>query len=76
MAYFFCDINATSDYSWYSGIWHGLCMVPNFILSLFTDHIVKSANGTLMYDIFFWVSRVGFIAYIVALQIDDMEHYS
>ena len=26
-----CDIDPNKTYTWYSGIWHGMFFIPNFI---------------------------------------------
>ena len=57
IAYFFCSINPEKTYSWYSGIWHGLFLFPNAIMSLFSDSIyVKAPNGTTAYNVFFYIT--------------------
>mgnify|MGYP003400363497 CR=1 FL=1 len=28
-----CDIDPNKTYTWYSGIWHGMFFIPNFIRS-------------------------------------------
>jgi hypothetical protein len=61
VAYFFCDIDPDKTYSWYSGIWHGTFVIPNFILSLFTDHICKAKEYTTMYNVFWWITFIGSI---------------
>ncbi len=57
IAYFFCSIDPEKTYSWYSGIWHGLFLLPNAIMSLFSDSIyVKAPNGTTAYYVFFYIT--------------------
>ncbi len=56
-AYFLCCISPEETYSWYSGIWHGLFLFPNAIMSLFSDSIyAKAPNGTTAYYVFFYVT--------------------
>lgn len=57
LAYLLCDINPYETYSWYSGIWHGLCAVPNWIMSwLNTDVLCKAHYYTTGYNICWWVA--------------------
>ena len=37
-----CDIDPGKEYTWYSGIWHGLFFVVNLIRSWFTDALYKA----------------------------------
>lgn len=62
LAYFFCNIDASDSYSWISGIWHGLFIVPNFILHMFSDDILYFAEyHTTAYTIFYWLTAILFI---------------
>lgn len=45
LAYLLCEIEAGYDYSWYSGFWHGLCAVGNFILYVFDNSRLKIASA-------------------------------
>jgi hypothetical protein len=58
IAHFLCDIDPSDTYSWYSGIWHGLFVVPNFVLSLFGDTLYKAKDYTTMYNVFWWISSI------------------
>jgi hypothetical protein len=54
-----CYIDASSHYTWYSGIWHGIFVVPNFVLSLFIDGIYcKAQVYTTGYNIWWWISMI------------------
>lgn len=53
-----CDISPDTEYTWYSGIWHGLFFVANFIRSLFTDALYKAEIYTSAYNVFYWIFSV------------------
>lgn len=53
-----CDINPGETYNWYSGIWHGWFIVPNFIRSLFSDALYKADYYSTAYNIFYWISSI------------------
>ncbi len=55
IAYTWCHINPYQSYDWLDGLWHGFNMFGNFILSIFTDTMVKSSNGSLGYNISWWL---------------------
>jgi uncharacterized protein YqhQ len=61
IARFFCNIDPNETYTWYSGIWHGIFVIPNFILSLFGNTICKAENYTTMYNIFWWITFISTI---------------
>ena len=42
MGWYLCDINPNDTYSWYSGIWHGLFFIPNWLRSWFGDAMYKA----------------------------------
>ena len=60
-----CDIDPDRVYTWYSGIWHGMFFVINFIRSWFTDALYKATDYTTAYNIFYWIfsilSTIGFL---------------
>ena len=53
-----CDIDAAKDYSWYSGIWHGLFFFPNWIRSWFSDALYKAESYTTAYNVFYWIFSI------------------
>lgn len=54
-----CDINPEETYSWYSGIWHGIFVIPHWVVSWFSDDIYcKAPNSTTAYSIFWWFSFI------------------
>jgi hypothetical protein len=54
-----CFINPDKTYSWYSGIWHGIFVIPHWIVSWFSDDIYcKAPNSTTAYSIWWWISFI------------------
>jgi hypothetical protein len=54
-----CYINPDKTYTWYSGIWHGLFVIPHWIVSWFSDDIYcKAPNATTAYSIWWWLSFI------------------
>jgi len=54
-----CYINPDKTYTWYSGIWHGIFVIPHWIVSWFSDEIYcKAPNATTAYSIWWWVTFV------------------
>lgn len=54
-----CYINHDKTYVWYSGIWHGLFVIPHWIVSWFSDGIYcKAPNATTAYSIWWWISFI------------------
>lgn len=61
-----CYINPDKTYSWYSGIWHGLFVVPKWIVSWFTDDIYcKAPNPTTAYSVWWWITFIFMILSII-----------
>ncbi len=54
-------INATEPYGFWGGVWHGMILVPDFIMSLFCDDVAVYAvnNNGGWYD-FGFVGGFGF----------------
>ena len=65
LGWLLCDINPHETYSWYSGIWHGLFFVCNWIRSWFGDALYKAEMYTTAYNVFYWIfsiiSTIGFV---------------
>ena len=65
LGWLLCDIDPDTEYTWFSGIWHGLFFVPNFVRSWFTDAIYKAEDYTAAYNFWYWIfsvlSTLGFI---------------
>lgn len=56
IAAWLCDIEPNKTYTWYSGMWHGLFCIPNWIRSLFySDVLCKANNYTTAYNIWWWI---------------------
>lgn len=54
-----CYINPDKTYSWLSGIWHGLFVIPHWIMSWFSDDIYcKAPNSTTAYSVWWWISFI------------------
>ena len=53
IAWLICNIEASDTYSWISGVFHGLFIVPNFVRHLFNNNILYFAEyHTTAYTIF------------------------
>lgn len=54
-----CNINPDESYSWISGIWHGLFVIPNYARSVLSPEILyKAVEFTSLYNIFWWIAVV------------------
>jgi len=54
-----CYINPVKSYKWYSGVWHGIFVIPHWIVSWFSDDIYcKAPNATTAYSIWWWISFI------------------
>jgi hypothetical protein len=54
-----CYINPEKSYKWYSGIWHGIFVIPHWVMSWFTDDIYcKAPIRTTAYHIWWWISFI------------------
>ena len=52
-------INPEKTYSWYSGIWHGIFVIPNWVVSWFADDVYcKAPSSTTAYSIWWWISFI------------------
>ena len=70
VAFFFCDIETEIDYSWYSGLWHGLCIIGNLILSFFnSSRLLKASDPSIAYYILLGIGIVISVIIIEALKI-------
>ncbi len=58
LGWLLCDIAPEQEYTWYSGIWHGLFFVVNFVRSWFTDALYKAENYTTAYNVFYWIFSI------------------
>lgn len=66
VAYNFCDISLWKSYDGLDGLWHGFNAFGNFVLSIFSRTIAKSSNGSLGYNISWWIV-VGFQLLVFAI---------
>jgi hypothetical protein len=54
-----CHIHPTQSYNWFSGIWHGIFVIPNWIVSWFSDDVYfKAVNATNNYYVCWWISFI------------------
>ena len=58
LGWLLCDIDPGRKYTWYSGIWHGLFFVINFVRSWFTDALYKAETYTTAYNVFYWIFSI------------------
>lgn len=58
LARWLCDIDPYTEYTWYSGIWHGLFFLPNLVRSWFGDALYKAEIYTTGYNIWWWITVV------------------
>lgn len=58
LGWLLCDIEPDKEYTWYSGIWHGLFFVVNFVRSWFTDALYKVEIYTTSYNVFYWIFSI------------------
>lgn len=55
VAQWLCTIHSGESYGWLSGVWHGCCFIPNWILSLFSDRLLKAEVYTPAYNVWWWI---------------------
>lgn len=56
IARWLCTIDPEEYYVWYEGIWHGLFVIPNWIMSWFYDDILcKAENYSTGYNVCWWI---------------------
>jgi hypothetical protein len=54
-----CFIEIDNHYTWYSGIWHGIFVLPNWVLSWFLDGVYcKAKLYSTGYNIWWWISMI------------------
>jgi hypothetical protein len=54
-----CYINPEKNYTWLSGIWHGIFVLPHWIAGWFLENIYcKASNSTSAYSIWWWISFI------------------
>ncbi len=62
LAWLLCNIDTGDTYSWISGFFHGLFIVPNYVRHLFSEDILYFAEyHTTAYTIFYWISAIVFV---------------
>lgn len=56
ISHYICNISPEEYYVWYHGIWHGIFIIPNWIVSFFdSDVLCKAENYSIGYNIWWWV---------------------
>lgn len=56
VAYFFANIDYSTEYTWVDGILHAICVIPNFIMHCFDSDILYYAEyHSTAYTVFFWI---------------------
>lgn len=70
LGWLLCDIDPYKEYTWYSGIWHGMFFVINFIRSLFSDALYKAEFYTTGYNVFHWIFS---ITSVISLLFDGLR---
>ena len=58
LGWLLCDIDPDKEYTWYSGIWHGMFFVVNLVRSWFTDALYKAEIHTTAYNVFYWIFSI------------------
>lgn len=58
MGWLLCDIEPGTEYTWYSGIWHGAYSVINLVRSWFSDALYKAEISTTAYNVWYWISSI------------------
>jgi len=56
-----CHINPSVEYDWYYGIWHGIFIIPNWVMSLMSDKSIlcQAPAHTTSYTIWWWTLLAG-----------------
>lgn len=59
-AYYLASIDSFEEYTWYSGIWHALFFVPNFIMHYCYDQDILyfAESHTAAYTFFYWADMI------------------
>jgi len=59
LAHLLCNINPEETYSWYSGIWHGIFFIPNYMFhDISADALYKANFYTTAYNIWWWICTI------------------
>ena len=67
ISYIFCDISPDVTYTWYSGIWHGLFFLPNWMWNGFKETLYKAEDYTNAYNVFWWIFSIGSTLFVLWL---------
>ncbi len=58
LSWLLCDIDQNKEYTWYSGIWHGIFFLGNFARSWFSDALYKAETYTTAYNVLYWIFSI------------------
>ena len=59
LACLLCNIQAGENYSWLSGIWHGMFFIPNLLQHMVdSDVLYKATNYTMRYNFCWWIVSI------------------
>ena len=60
LAVWCCKINPEVEYQWYFGIWHGLFIIPNWVMSWMIkgNTLYQAPIHTIGYIIWWWICLV------------------
>lgn len=66
ITYFLFPISPDKVYGWWGGIWQGLLVVPNLIISVFKNgwHIIAPQHTT-AYMVWYWISIIWVAIYCI-----------
>lgn len=68
ISFFFCDISPDETYTWYSGIWHGVCFIPNWMFNgLKEDILYKAVYYTNAYNFWHWTFSISSTTFVLWL---------
>lgn len=64
ITYFLFPISPDKVYGWWGGIWQGLLIVPNLVISIFKSgwHIIAPQHTT-AYMVWYWISIIWVIIF-------------
>lgn len=69
VAYFFCKIESGVDYTWYAGLWHGLCVIGNLVLLLFdSSRLVIAHHLSVAYYVFLAIGALASVCIVIFLK--------
>lgn len=67
LSHFVCDISPETAYTWYSGIWHGLFFLPNWMWNGINGSLYKAENYTTAYNVLWWIFTISSTSFVLWL---------